>query len=100
MMEQKIICPIVFQWNEHEHEVLPFLQKAGYYSFDTIAARTNPFKGLMWKKLDKIRVFNNGILTKAYMFDYNNNINERLFLMSFKTIGNDFQTNNNYASFG
>ncbi|MBK6496874.1 MAG: RHS repeat-associated core domain-containing protein [Saprospiraceae bacterium] len=92
--------PNCIPWNEHEHEVLPFLQKAGYYSFDTIAARTNPFKGLMWKKLDKISVFNTWILTKAYMFDYNNNINERLFLMSFKAIGNDFQTNNNYASFG
>jgi len=81
---------------------LPFLQESSYYSFDHEAAyNINPFEGLMWKKLDTIKVYNNtNQLLRGHVLTYNNNISERLNLLDIKTISKDFETNPTPQNYG
>ncbi len=69
----------------------PYLTEPGSYSYDFVAARfnfpmNNPLKGLKWQKLDSVLYYSNNILTSGYKLNFNNNANERLFLLGIDKI--------------
>ena len=41
--------------------ILPFLEEEGYYSFAPTSPLNNPLEALMWKKLNSIEIYKNGL---------------------------------------
>ncbi|MGB4959070.1 MAG: DUF6443 domain-containing protein, partial [Saprospiraceae bacterium] len=71
-------------YNEPTLIPFPYLQTDDYYSYDPVAAMSNPINGLRWNKLDSIIYKQNNERVHVFKLDYNNTISERLNLLSVK----------------